>query len=116
MNRLSFLKENLSDYKNVHEFMKSVFNNLGQIDKFPIVGKYYTFYYKPKEIGTVYDPYPIVAVFHVKDWGINGINFHWKKQKAYTWSEMKTPLYPISLNEVSELSSLQESFKPQINN
>jgi hypothetical protein len=115
MNRLAFLKEHIGDFQNVSEMMREVFNILNETDRFPIAGRNYTFSYRPKTRNIVYDPYPIVAVFAVEDWGIKGINYHWKKQKNYSWKEIKSPLYIVKQSEVAELEALQSFFKPKIN-
>lgn len=72
----------------------------------PEVGNYYTFIYMPKTFDIQYDEHPLVAVTSVKNWGFEGINFHWGKVRRYSWDEVVGQLHIINQNEINYLRSL----------
>ena len=61
----------------------------------PDPDKYYTFIYKAKTPGIVYDAHPVVKVGAIFKWGFIGFNFHWGEARQYTWAEVISNLYII---------------------
>ena len=65
----------------------------------PEADKYYTFVYKAKTPGIVYDAHPVVKVGAVYSWGFIGYNFHWNEARQYSWAEITSNLYVIPTEE-----------------
>ena len=61
----------------------------------PNVDKYYTFIYKAKTPGIVYDAHPLVKVSGIFVWGFVGFNFHWGESRQYTWADIVSNLYEV---------------------
>lgn len=76
----------------------------------PEVGKFYTFIYNPKTPNIEYDQHPLIACTKIERWGFKGINFHWRKNRNYTWEEVAGKLHVVKYNELDELLALQYGY------
>ena len=72
----------------------------------PEVGKFYTFVYNAKTPGKTYDQHPLIACTSIEQWGIKGINFHWRQSRNYTWQELAGQLYIVQYNELDDLMAI----------
>ena len=72
----------------------------------PEVGKYYTFIYKAKTPGILYDEFPLIACIGVFKWGFRGINYHWGEVRNYDWVETQSQLHLVYESELSDLRSI----------
>ena len=67
----------------------------------PEPDKYYTFIYKAKTPGIIYDSHPLVKVGPIYSWGFIAYNFHWGEARQYSWAEIVSNLYEISEDDMS---------------
>ena len=72
----------------------------------PTEGKFYTYVYRAKTPGIVYDLHPLIACTEVYGSGFTGINFHWGKYRKYTWEEIQTNLYEVDAGELEDLREI----------
>lgn len=101
--------KNLSDPEDIMLEIVDVFKDIEWV---PSQGKYYTFIYNAKTIlnkdyegvrdldKVYYDQHPLVAVFRIYKWGFEGLNYHWKKVRRYTWEEVAGALHVIEPSEL----------------
>jgi len=88
------------------DLMLIIIENLKEDSLYPEVGKFYTFIYNPKTPNIEYDQHPLIACLELKSWGFKGMNFHWRKQRNYTWQEVAGKLYNVKYNELDEMLSI----------
>jgi len=72
----------------------------------PDVGQFCTFVYNAKTQGITYDQHPLVAVTELYPWGFQGINFHWRETRRYTWEELAGQVYIVKNQELDDLLAL----------
>jgi len=101
--------KNLSDPEDIMLEIVDVFKDIEWV---PSQGKYYTFIYNAKTVlnrdyegvrdldKVYYDQHPLVAVFRIYKWGFEGLNYHWKKVRRYTWEEVAGALHVIEPSEL----------------
>jgi hypothetical protein len=101
--------KNLSDPEDIMLEIVDVFKDIEWV---PSQGKYYTFIYNAKTVlnrdyegvrdldKVYYDQHPLVAVFRIYKWGFEGLNYHWKKVRRYTWEEVAGALHVIESSEL----------------
>ena len=76
-------------------------------DPGPDRGTFYTYVYRAKTPGIVYDQHPLVAVTDVYAKGFSGFNFHWGKMRNYTWNEVIGELlYEVDPGEIADLREI----------
>lgn len=106
VSRLKKLINGLEETDAPDSIMLNIMEVFPESDSLPEVGNYYTFIYMPKTMMLQYDEHPLVAVTSVKNWGFEGINFHWGKVRRYSWDEVVGGLHAINQNEINYLRSL----------
>lgn len=104
--RVDQLKKRIQGMRDSEDIMIEILDVFHQTDIIPMPGKYYTFVYKAKTNGIVYDQHPLVAVTDVEKWGFKAINFHWGESRNYTWFEIAGFLHEVEPNEISYLRTI----------
>lgn len=99
MNRLTALLRKTSRKSSPEYIMSKLMAVLGPSKIVPQASKYYTFVYKAKTPGLLYDQHPLIQCTSVHLWGFIGFNYHWKLYRRYTWNEVLTNLYEIKPEE-----------------
>lgn len=105
--RLELLKEKTSGILDPENMMIEIIDILKETDIIPEVGKYYTFIYNAKTPNIVYDQHPLIATLSIQNWGFTGLNFHWGKQRNYTWEEVAGYLHIVNSDELEYLKTLK---------
>lgn len=99
MNRLSNLLKNTSRKSSPEYILHQMMKLLGKSSVIPSVDKYYVFVYQAKTPDLIYDQHPLIKCTSLQSWGFVGFNYHWKKYRRYTWSEVLTDLYEVKPSE-----------------
>ena len=94
-----------SPKRNMHDLLSVLDSTI-----VPDPDKYYTFVYKAKTKGIIYDAHPVVKVGAVYSWGFVGFNLHWGGARQYTWQEVISNLYIIP-EDLVELVLATRTFK-----
>ena len=68
--------------------------------------KIYTFRYRAKTSGLLYDIHPLVGVAEVYSWGFVGVNFHWGERRSYTWDEVIGDVYEVQQEELTDMQRI----------
>lgn len=106
-NRIQRLVNSLYGNESPEELMDAIIEALlGTEDDKVFSGKYYTFLYYAKTPGIVYDRHPLILAGNITNNGFFGFNYHWGKIRQYTYPEVASPLFPISVYEFSSLREL----------
>ena len=112
VSRTTELQSRIKNISNQEEIMMEILDVFDDIEWVPTQGKYYTFIYNAKTVlnkdyegvrdldKVYYDQHPLVAVFRIYKWGFEGLNYHWRKVRRYTWEEVAGPLHVIESNEL----------------
>ena len=105
------IRQYLSDLNNrtndPEEMMMEIMEVLNEtVEPIPEVGKFCTFVYNAKTPGETYDQHPLIACTSLERWGFKGLNFHWRKSRNYTWSELAGQLYVVQQNELDDLLNI----------
>ncbi len=100
------IKEELIGNDNPDDIMFAIMEVFTETELVPEVGKYYTFVYSPKTENLYYDQYPLIACLEIFQWGFRGLNFHWGKERNYTWQEIQGSLHIIKTEEIMSVRSL----------
>jgi len=107
MNRIERIKDKIIGMTDPEDQMMEIMSALnGTVTPVPDPGGYYTFVYNAKTPGIIYDPYPLVGVERVFDWGFIGINLHWEDRRQYTWDQIISPVYEIQEEERVDMERL----------
>lgn len=106
MSRLQPVVDNFTGMEKPDDIMEEVLSVLDEEAILPEVGGFYTFIYKAKTPDITYDEFPLIVCTEVQRWGIKGFNFHWNKQRNYTWEEVIGKFYVVKANEVEDARSL----------
>lgn len=106
--RMKDLKRRINKAKtnDPEDLMLIIMDVLKEDSLYPEVGKFYTFVYNAKTPNISYDQHPLIICKSVYKWGFDGINFHWREQRRYTWEEVVGKLYSIKYNELDEMMSI----------
>jgi hypothetical protein len=105
-NRIKDLKEKITNITDTEEIMLLIMDALKEVEFIPEVGKYYTFLYNPKTPDIQYDQHPLIACLSVEKWGFRGLNYHWQKQRNYSWIEVIGQLHIVYKNELNDLLAI----------
>lgn len=107
VNRIQRLVNSLYGTEEPEELMDAIIEALSdQEDNKISSGKYYTFIYYAKTPKIVYDRHPLILAGNRTGNGFFGFNYHWGTIRQYTYPEVASPLFPISLYEFSSLKQL----------
>jgi len=121
--RIIELKSRINNLSDAEDKMIEILDVFDEIEWIPTEGKYYTFIYNAKTVlnrdydgvldldKVYYDQHPLVAVFRIYKWGFEGLNYHWKKIRRYTWEEVAGALHVIEPNEMNYMKTI-EYMKP----
>lgn len=107
--RIQILEERIKRLSNPDDIMSQIVSVFDKTDIIPEVGKYYTFVYDAKTPKIVYDQYPLIATLYVHNWGFTGLNYHWGKQRNYSWGEISGSgfLHVVERNEISFMKGIR---------
>ena len=106
-NRVRSIVDAMNGIENKADIMKEIQRTLTPSSSRSVVsGGLYTFVYNAKTPGIIYDPYPLVGVEKVFDWGFIGINLHWEDRRQYTWDQIISPVYEIQEEERVDMERL----------
>ena len=106
-NRVRGIVDAMTGLDNPNDIMNAIRKALTPSSKRNVVsGNLYTFVYNAKTPGIIFDPYPLVGVEKVFDWGFIGINLHWGDRRQYTWDQIISPVYEIQEEEREDMERL----------
>ena len=106
-NRVRGIVDAMNGIENKADIMKEIQRTLTPSSSRSVIpGGLYTFVYNAKTPGIIYDPYPLVGVERVFDWGFIGINLHWEDRRQYTWDQIISPVYEIQEEERVDMERL----------
>ena len=69
----------------------------------PIPGSYYVFRYMAKTPEIRFDLNPLVQITEVFSYGFIAYNFHWGRNRRYTYPEVQGGLYQVTADELKDL-------------
>jgi hypothetical protein len=106
-NRVRGIVDAMTGVDNPKDIMDAIQQTLQPSSKRSVVsGGLYTFVYNAKTPEIIFDPYPLVGVEKVFDWGFVGINLHWGDRRQYTWDQVISPVYEIQEEERVDMERL----------
>jgi len=106
-NRVRGIVDAMTGLDNPNDIMNAIQQTLQPSSKRSVIsGGLYTFVYNAKTPGIIFDPYPLVGVEKVFDWGFIGINLHWGDRRQYTWDQIISPVYEIQEEEREDMERL----------
>lgn len=118
VSRTDELESRIKNMSDQEEIMMEILDVFKDIEWIPSQGKYYTFIYNAKTVlnrdyegvrdldKVYYDQHPLVAVFRIYKWGFEGLNFHWKKIRRYTWQEVAGALHVVNPDEMDYMKTV----------
>jgi len=109
MNRIEPILKTIKDTKKEEDQMNMITKALSNtVTPIPEVGQHCTFFYdaKTKNLENGYDQHPLVSVFGLYNWGFEGLNYHWRKVRRYTWAELRGQVYIVKEEELKYLQSI----------
>lgn len=106
MSRLQPVVDKFTGIEEPDTIMEEVISVLDEEALLPEVGGFYTFVYQAKTPNITYDEFPLIVCTEVQKWGIRGFNFHWNRQRNYTWEEVVGKFYVLKANELEDARSL----------
>lgn len=104
--RLSDLVKKFIGTEDADDIMIEIMDRLEETSEPPVAGKYYVFVYNAKTPNIQYDQNPFVYVKKVYNWGFSGLNYHWGKERQYTWDEIAGKMYEVYPYEIEDLKRL----------
>lgn len=108
MNRIEPILNKINSTADQEDQMLMIMEALNDtVTPIPEVGQYCTFVYQAKTPEIEYDQHPLVSVIGLYNWGFEGINFHWRKVRRYTWEEIIGQVYIVRYEELDDLKSIQ---------
>ena len=112
-NRVRGIVDAMTGVDNPKDVMDAIQQTLQPSSKRSVIpGGLYTFVYNAKTPGIIYDPFPLVGVVKVFDWGFVGVNLHWgdeevdENKRQYTWDQIISPVYEIQQEEKEDMIRL----------
>ena len=102
-NRIRPISDSLVSIKNPDELAERVKSVLIEGPVVPIPGSYYMFRYMAKTPEIRFDLNPLVQVTEVFSYGFIGYNFHWGRNRRYTYPEVQGGLYQVTADELKDL-------------
>ena len=112
-NRVRGIVDAMTGVDNPKDVMDAIQQTLQPSSKRSVIpGGLYTFVYNAKTPGIIYDPFPLVGVVKVFDWGFVGVNLHWgdeevdENKRQYTWDQIISPVYEIQQEEKEDMLRL----------
>ena len=106
-NRVRGLVDEMTGLSNAKDIMAKIRKVLPGTSKTAVgSGALYTFTYNAKTPGLYYDPYPLVLVTGVYNWGFRGYNYHWDEERQYTWNQIIGDVYELQQEELEDMQRL----------
>ena len=110
-NRVRGLVNSMSGLGKPLDKMKEIQKTLSPSPKRSVYsGGIFTFVYDAKTPGIIFDPFPLVLVERVFEWGFIGINVHWGKtledMRKYSWNEIIGNVYEVQGEELEDMERL----------
>ena len=102
-NRIRPISDSLVSIKNPDELATRVKSVLAEGPVVPIPGSYYVFRYMAKTPEIRFDLNPLVQVTEVFSYGFIAYNFHWGRNRKYTYPEVQGGLYEVTADELKDL-------------
>ena len=102
-NRIRPISNSLVSIKNPDELAERVKSVLIEGPKVPIPGSYYMFRYMAKTPEIRFDLNPLVQITEVFSYGFIAYNFHWGRNRRYTYPEVQGGLYQVTADELKDL-------------
>ena len=102
-NRIRPVSDSLVSIKNPDELATRVKTVLTEGPVVPIPGSYYMFRYMAKTPEIKFDLNPLVQVTEVFSYGFIAYNFHWGRNRKYTYPEVQGGLYEVTADELKDL-------------
>ena len=102
-NRIRPISNSLVSIKNPDELAIRVKSVLAEGPVVPIPGSYYVFRYMAKTPEIRFDLNPLVQVTEVFSYGFIAYNFHWGRNRRYTYPEVQGGLYQVTADELKDL-------------
>jgi hypothetical protein len=105
-NRVSGIVKNLLGTESADDIMLQLLEVLTETNEPPRTGSLYVFVYNAKTPNMRYDQNPLIAVTGVYQWGFRAFNYHWGKERNYTWDEVAGGMYEVYKEELTDLRRL----------
>ena len=106
-NRVRDIIDGLTGLENPLDMWEEISSSLPASNKIEVQSrKIYTFKYRAKTSGLLYDIHPLVGVEAVYNWGFVGVNFHWGERRSYTWDEVIGDVYEIQQEELTDMQRI----------
>jgi len=106
-NRVRELVDSFTGLDNKKDIMERIQATLTPSSSRSVVnGSIYTFVYNAKTPGIIFDPYPLVGVEKVFNWGFVGVNLHWEDRRQYSWDQIISPVYEVYPEEREDMERL----------
>ena len=102
-NRIRPISNSLVSIKNPDELATRVKSVLAEGPVVPIPGSYYVFRYMAKTPEIRFDLNPLVQVTEVFSYGFIAYNFHWGRNRKYSYPEIQGGLYEVTADELKDL-------------
>ena len=102
-NRIRPISNSLASIKNPDELAERVKSVLIEGPVVPIPGSYYMFRYMAKTPEIRFDLNPLVQITEVFSYGFIAYNFHWGRNRRYTYPEVQGGLYQVTADELKDL-------------
>ena len=102
-NRIRPISDSLSRITNPDDLAQRVKSVLREGPIVPIPGSLYIFRYMAKTPEIRFDLNPLVQVTEVFSYGFIGFNFHWGRNRKYSYPEIQGGLYQVTTDELKDL-------------
>tara|TARA_B100000927_G_C16331076_1_gene415324 strand:+ start:347 stop:805 length:459 start_codon:yes stop_codon:yes gene_type:complete len=102
-NRIRPISDSLARITNPDDLAQRVKSVLREGPIVPIPGSLYIFRYMAKTPEIRFDLNPLVQVTEVFSYGFIGFNFHWGRNRKYSYPEIQGGLYQVTTDELKDL-------------
>ena len=102
-NRIRPISDSLARITNPDDLAQRVKSVLREGPIVPIPGSLYIFRYMAKTPEIRFDLNPLVQVTEVFSYGFIGFNFHWCRNRKYSYPEIQGGLYQVTTDELKDL-------------
>ena len=102
-NRIRPISDSLARITSPDDLAERVKSVLREGPIVPIPGSLYIFRYMAKTPEIRFDLNPLVQVTEVFSYGFIGFNFHWGRNRKYSYPEIQGGLYEVTTDELKDL-------------
>ena len=102
-NRIRPISDSLARITSPDDLAERVKSVLREGPIVPIPGSLYIFRYMAKTPEIRFDLNPLVQVTEVFSYGFIGFNFHWGRNRKYSYPEIQGGLYQVTTDELKDL-------------